>query len=119
NHCFYWRTIVVLTRPLVLFNFQYWMLLVQFEQIVLFYTLMMACELDTPNLNDPLYSVHSSKNKISGCCKIPYKPYPVEQEWKTVADNNEIEKNCFASDYGSTTAYICAYCSYGVVVDEL
>ncbi|CAG8710339.1 37727_t:CDS:2, partial [Gigaspora margarita] len=118
DHRFYWRTTVELTKPMIPFNFQRWMPLARFEQIVLYHTLMMVCELDTPNLNDPLYSVRSfvdaynknlieavkpektlcidesmnlwlgSKNKIPGRHKIPRKPHPVGQEWKTVADSS-------------------------------
>ncbi|CAG8637283.1 24092_t:CDS:2, partial [Gigaspora rosea] len=55
---------------------------------------------DAPNFNDPLYSVRSfinafnsnliealgEKNKIPDHRKIPRKPHPIGQEWKTVAD---------------------------------
>lgn len=147
---FYWRTSHEQTQPIVPFDFQRWMSRSRFEQIVLYHTLMMPSELDTPNLNDPLYSVRSfinafnsnlvdavkpgstlcidesmnswlgEKNKIPGRRKIPRKPHPVGQEWKTIADSStniiiqlepcedkEIEKNKqFVSEYGSTAAYV-------------
>ncbi|CAG8844222.1 44045_t:CDS:2, partial [Gigaspora margarita] len=90
-----------------------------------YHTLVTLNELDAPNFNDSLYSVCSfinafnsnlieavrpgntlcieetinswlgEKNKIPGHRKIPRKPHPIGQEWKTVADK-----------YGSTAAYI-------------
>ncbi|CAG8586319.1 9657_t:CDS:2, partial [Scutellospora calospora] len=147
---FYWRTTQDLTKPMASFNFQRWMPLSRFEQIVSCHTLMMICELKTPNLSDSLYPVRSfidafnknlieavkpgktlcidesinswlgSKNKIPGHRKIPRKPHPVGQEWKTVADGStniiiqvepcedkEIEKKKqFVLEYGNTTAYV-------------
>ncbi|CAG8586735.1 24724_t:CDS:2 [Gigaspora rosea] len=46
----------------------------------------MPNELDAPNFNDPLYSVCSFINAFNSCRKILRKPYPIGQEWKTVAD---------------------------------
>ncbi|CAG8856605.1 14512_t:CDS:1, partial [Gigaspora margarita] len=70
-------------------------------------------------IDESMNSWLGSKNKIPGCRKIPRKPHPVGQEWKTVADGStniiiqlepcedkEIEKKWVVSDYGSTTAYV-------------
>ncbi|CAG8652452.1 15302_t:CDS:2, partial [Cetraspora pellucida] len=134
NRRFYWKTQD--THPLLLFNFQRWMSILRFEQIVSHYTLIMPNELEISDSSDPLFSVHSfinafntnldeavipgsmlcieesmnswlgTKNKIPGHRKIPRKPHPVGQEWKTLADgltniiiqlepckDKEIEKN--------------------------
>ncbi|CAG8841967.1 30657_t:CDS:2, partial [Gigaspora margarita] len=115
---FYWRTMQELTKPMTLFNFQCWISLAQFEQIISYHTLEMPHELEVPNLSDPLYSVHNfvnafnnnlieavkpgstlcidesinswlgGKNKISGHRKIPRKPHPIGQEWKTFANSS-------------------------------
>ncbi|CAG8844442.1 4270_t:CDS:2, partial [Gigaspora margarita] len=100
------------TQPLMPFNFQRWMTLLRFEQIVSQHTLIMPHELEITSHNDPLFLVRSFtnafntnlieaiipgsvlcidesmnswlgiKNKIPGLCKIPRKPHPVGQEWK-------------------------------------
>src|SRR6185295_12555977 len=62
---FYWRTTQEITKPMDSFNFQRWMSLSRFEQIVSCHTLMMACELKTPNLSDPLYPVCSFINAFN------------------------------------------------------
>ncbi|CAG8848883.1 38967_t:CDS:2, partial [Gigaspora margarita] len=54
-----------ITQSIVPFNFQRWMSHLQFEQIVSYHTLMMPNELDAPNFNDPLYSVHSFINAFN------------------------------------------------------
>ncbi|CAJ0825127.1 9605_t:CDS:2 [Entrophospora sp. SA101] len=104
------------TQPLLPFNFQRWMSILRFEQIVSNHTLMMPNELEISDDNDLLSSVRSFinafnanlieavipgsvlcidesmnswlgiKNKIPGCRKIPRKPHPVGQEWKILAD---------------------------------
>nr|CAG8616262.1 15443_t:CDS:2 [Entrophospora candida] len=104
------------TQPLLPFNFQRWMSILRFEQIVSNHTLMMPNELEISDDNDLLFSVRSFinafnanlieavipgsvlcidesmnswlgiKNKIPGCRKIPRKPHPVGQEWKILAD---------------------------------
>ncbi|CAG8830563.1 6778_t:CDS:2, partial [Gigaspora margarita] len=44
-------------------------------------------ELDNPNLTDFLYPL-DTKNKILDFYKILLKPYPIEQEWKVIADGS-------------------------------
>ncbi|CAJ0851300.1 2534_t:CDS:2 [Entrophospora sp. SA101] len=115
DRCYYWRTQEG-TQPLLPFNFQRWMSILRFEQIVSNHTLMMPNELEISDDNDLLSSVRSFinafnanlieavipgsvlcidesmnswlgiKNKIPGCRKIPRKPHPVGQEWKILAD---------------------------------
>ncbi|CAG8748070.1 17920_t:CDS:1, partial [Racocetra fulgida] len=71
---FYWRTNQEQTQPIPLFNFQRWMSRSRFEQIVLYYTLIMPSELETPDLNNPLYSVRSFINNFNNNLVEAIKP---------------------------------------------
>ncbi|CAG8834978.1 43081_t:CDS:2, partial [Gigaspora margarita] len=53
------------TQPLMPFNFQHWMTLLYFEQIVSQYILMIPHELEITYYNDPLFSVHSFTNAFN------------------------------------------------------
>ncbi|CAG8731835.1 44521_t:CDS:2, partial [Gigaspora margarita] len=92
---FYWKTQD--THSLLPFNFQYWISILQFEQIVSHHTLMMPNELEIYDneavifesilcVNESINSWLGTENKILGCRKILQKPHPVGQEWKTLAN---------------------------------
>ncbi|CAG8803129.1 4867_t:CDS:2, partial [Gigaspora margarita] len=64
DHHYYWR-MQENTQPLMPFNFQHWITLLHFEQIVSQHTLMMLYKLEITFHNDPLFLVRSFTNAFN------------------------------------------------------